>query len=284
MIAITGANGNLGKATISFLFDKTAPSHIVAVVRDAAKAQDYAEAGIRVRVADYNDPASLRRAFENVKTVLQISSAGYGEAAMREENNVVQAAKDSGVKRIVYTSTLKPGDNAHFFAGRTCNNTERAIKNSGMQYTIFRNSMYFETIPLFIGSAMADGQIYYPAGNGKVSFVFRPDIAEALSNVLVSDNHRNAVYNITGNGAYGFADIAGLLRSEKGMGAAAYFDVPADAYRAELVKFGMPDGEIDFYMSMAHSIKAHEFSQTDDVLEKLLQRPRMTIGEFIRAI
>ena len=62
------------------------------------------------------------------------------------------------------------------------------------------------------------------------------------------------------------------------------FAVTADAYRAELVKFGMPEGEIGFYMSMAHSIKAHEFSQTDDVLEQLLQRPRLTIREFIRAI
>lgn len=283
MIAITGATGNLGKTTISFLLKRTAPANIVAVVRDAAKAQDLADAGVQVRVADYNDPASLRKAFENADKVLQISTASYGEPAMREESNVVQAAKDQGVKHIVYTSTLKPGDDVHFLAARTCNNTERAIKASGMDYTIFRNSMYFETIPLFIGSAMEDGQVYYPGGTGKVSFVFRPDIAEALANVLTSEGHGNNVYNITGSEACSFGDIADLLRTEKSMDA-AYFDIPADAYRAELVKFEMPVSEIDFYMSMAHSIKAEEFSQTDDMLERLLQRPRLSIREFIRGI
>lgn len=283
MIAITGANGNLGKATISFLLKKTAPANIVAVVRDAAKAQDLADAGIQLRVADYNDPASLRKAFENADKVLQISTASYGEPAMREEGNVVKAAKDQGVKHIVYTSTLTPGEDVHFLAARTCHNTERAIKASGMDYTIFRNSMYLETIPLFIGSAMENGQVYYPAGAGKVSFVFRPDIAEALANVLTSEGHQNNVYNITGSEAYSFGDIADLLRSEKAMDA-AYFDIPADAYRAELVKFEMPESEIDFYLSMAHSIKAAEFSRTDDMLERLLERPRLGIREFIRSI
>jgi NAD(P)H dehydrogenase (quinone) len=283
MIAITGANGNLGKATISFLLKKTDPSGIVAVVRDAAKMQDYAGSGIQVRVADYNDAASLRNAFQGIDKVLQISTAGYGEQAKREESSVVQAASDQGVQHIVYTSTLHPGENAHFLAARTCMNTENAIKAAGMQYTIFRNSMYFETIPLFIGGAMENGQVYYPGGNGTVSFAYRPDIAEALSNVLASGEHKNAVYNITGSGSYGFGDIAGLLRTEKGMDA-SYTDIPNEAYREELVKYEIPAAEIDFYESMAVSIKAGEFSHVDDTLEKLLQRKRFSIQEYIKSI
>lgn len=283
MIAITGANGNLGKATLSSLLKQTDPANIVAVVRDAAKMQDYADTGIQIRIADYKDPASLRKAFADVGKVLQISAASYGEQAKREENNVVQAAKDQGVKHIVYTSTLHPGENAHFLAARTCYNTENAIMASGMAYTIFRNSMYLETIPLFIGNAMENGQIYYPAGNGKVSFAYRPDIAEALSNVLAGGEHTNKVYNITGSGSYSFGDIAALLRSERGMDA-SYTDIPKDAYRDELVKYEMPAPEIGFYISMADSIKAEEFAHADDTLEKLLQRKPFTIREYIKSI
>lgn len=283
MIAITGASGNLGKTTISFLLKKTDPSNIVAVVRDAAKIRDYADSGIQVRVADYKDPASLRKAFSEAGKVLQISTASYGEQAKREESNVVEAAKDAGVQHIVYTSTLQPGNDAHFLAARTCMNTENAIKASGMQYTIFRNSMYFETIPLFIGGALENGQVYYPGGNGKVSFAYRPDIAEALSNVLAGGDHQNAVYNITGSGAYSFGDIAGLMRSEKGMDA-SYTDIPNEAYREELMKYEVPSHEIDFYVSMADSIKAGEFAHVDDTLEKLLQRKRYPIQEYIKSI
>ncbi len=37
MIAITGANGNLGKVTIQFLWRKVAPTDIVAIVRNTPK-------------------------------------------------------------------------------------------------------------------------------------------------------------------------------------------------------------------------------------------------------
>lgn len=283
MIAITGASGNLGKATISFLLKKTDPSGIVAVGRDAAKMRAYAGTGIQIRIADYNDPASLRKAFEHVTKVMQVSAASYGEQAKQEETNVVQAAKEQGVNHIVYTSTLQPGEQALFHAGRTCMHTEKAITASGMPYTIFRNSMYIETIPLFIGSAMENGQVYYPGGNGEVSFVYRPDIAEALSNVLTGNGHENKVYSITGSGSFSFGDIAGLLRSEKGM-EASYTDIPNEAYREELVKYGMPEPDIDFYMSMADSIKGNEFSKADDTLEKLLQHQRFTVQEYIKSI
>lgn len=283
MIAITGANGNLGKATLSFLLRKTNPENIIAVVRDAAKMKDYAHTGIQIRVADYNDPASLHKAFERADKVLQVSSANYGEQATKEEHNVVQAAAKQGVKHIVYTSTLKPDDQAHFWAARTCLQTEKAIQASGMDYTIFRNSMYFETVPLFIGSAIEDGQLFYPGGNGKVSFAYRPDIAEALSNVLTLEGHRNKVYNITGSTAYSFGDIAGLLQSAKGF-QSQYTDIPTEAYREELVKYEMPEGEIDFYISMANSIKAGEFSHADDTLEQLLNRKRFGMEEYLRSI
>lgn len=282
MIAITGANGNLGKATISFLLQQTKPENIVAIGRDAAKMQPFASAGVQVRVADYNDPASLEKALEGVQKVLQISTSSYGTEADRQEQNVVQAAKAAGVQHIVYTSTAQPGTDAHFLAGQTCFQTEEAIKATGIGYTFFRNSMYMETIPLFIGSAWEDGQIYYPAADGKVSFVARMDIAQALSNVLSSGNHRNAVYNITGTQAYSFGDIAALLRSEKGLADATYTDIPNEALREELAKLEMPAGEIDFYLSMADSIKAGEFEETDNALETLLNRKRTSLQEFIK--
>lgn len=283
MIAITGANGILGIATISFLLKKTSPENIVAVVRDAAKMQAYADTGIQIRVADYNDPASLKNAFKDVEKVLQISASSAGPLATLQENNVVDAAREQSVKQIVYTSTLNPGSNPHFMATHTCLQTEKAIVNAGLDYTFFRNSMYMETIPQFIGGALHDGNIQYPAANGKVSFVSRTDIAEALSNVLISDQHKKAVYDITGSEAFTFHDLAGMLQSEKGL-PASYTDIPNAAFRDELAKFQMPEEEIDFYISMADAIKANEFAHTDDALEQLLQRKRFALREYIKSI
>lgn len=282
MIAITGASGHLGKATIQFLVKKINPAGIIAIVRDPAKIQDIP--GIQIRVADYDDPASLAAALTGVEKLLQISSASYGDHATQQEKNVVDAAKAAGVKHVVYTGTVNQNDNPIFYGSKTNLATEKAIQQSGLAYTFFRNSMYMETIPLFIGSAMEDGQIHYPAGSGAISFVARTDIAEGLSNVLAANKgHVNAIYNITGNKAYTFSDIAGYLQSEKGL-PATYTDIPAGAYRDEMLKLEMPEFVVDFYISMAESVKSNEFSHVDDSLESLLQRKRLSLQEYVKSL
>ncbi|WP_257666367.1 SDR family oxidoreductase [Parapedobacter tibetensis] len=283
MIAITGASGNLGQLTLSHLTKKMDPNRVVAVVRDPKKLTSYRDSGIAIRQADYDDPESLVRAFSGVEKLLQISASATGALGQQHELNVVKAAKAAGVEKIIYTSTLTPSPNAVFGAGRICSTTEQAIKDSGLDYTFFRNSMYQETIPMFIGSAVQDGQIYYPSGEGKVSFAARTDMAEALANVLTGDGHHKATYRITGDEAFSFADIATLLRSEKRLDA-THHDIPSEAYKEELGKTGLPQSEIDFIASMAASIRIGEFSAVDDQLENLLGRPRFKTSDYIRSL
>ncbi|MCE7060837.1 SDR family oxidoreductase [Dyadobacter sp. CY343] len=280
MIAITGANGNLGKAVLSFLLQKTQAANIVAVVREPQKMAQFAGLGIQIRKADYNDPASLETAFQGIKRLLQVSSASYGEQAVTEEQNVVAAAVRQGVAHIVYTSTLSPSENPIFWGGQTCRQTEQSIRESGMRYSIFRNSMYMETIPLFIGSAMENGQIYYSAGNGAVSFVSRIDIAVAISHILAEPEEGNQVYEITGEKAFTFADVANVLQKIKGI-ECSYTDVPGEILKSELLNAGLPEEEAVFYLNMGDSIKAGEFALTDPKLEKLLGRKRLTTEEYL---
>lgn len=46
MIGITGASGNLGKATIQFLLQKVPPIDIVAIVRNPEKVNEFKERGV----------------------------------------------------------------------------------------------------------------------------------------------------------------------------------------------------------------------------------------------
>ena len=283
MIAITGASGNLGQLTLFHLTKKMDPSQVVAVVRDPKKLTSYRDSGIVIRQADYGDPESLARAFSGVGKLLQISASATGILGQQHELNVVKAANAAGVEKITYTSTLTPSSAAVFDAGRTCSITEQAIKDSGLDYIFFRNSMYQETIPMFIGSAVQDGQIYYPSGEGKVSFATRTDMAEALANVLLADGHHKVTYRITGDEALSFADIAALLKTEKRLDA-THHDIPSDAFKEELGKAGLPQSEIDFMASMAASIRAGEFSAVDDQLENLLGRPRFKTSDYVRSL
>ena len=117
MILVTAATGHFGTATIESLLKKNIPaSQIAGLVRDEKKAADLAIKGITLRKGDYYDAASLQQAFQGIDTLVFISS-GSLEDRVSQHRNVVNAAKASGVKHIIYTSVLKASGTLKFTAG-----------------------------------------------------------------------------------------------------------------------------------------------------------------------
>ena len=110
MILITGATGHFGKATIDFLLAKgVSAGSIGALVRDQSKAVDLINKGISARFGDYNDHASLVAAFTGIDKVLLISRSDI-ENRFQQQKNVVSAAKDAGVKHLLYTSFTRKSE------------------------------------------------------------------------------------------------------------------------------------------------------------------------------
>ena len=64
MIVITGATGALNGATADHLLERIPADQIGVSVRDVAKAQRFADRGVRVRRGSYDDPAALLDSFE----------------------------------------------------------------------------------------------------------------------------------------------------------------------------------------------------------------------------
>src|SRR5438132_12248633 len=99
-IVVTAATGHLGTLVLDELLQRVPAGQIVAVARDAGKAAPIADLGIEVRIADYNDPDTLAKAFDAGDTLLLISGL---EPNRREQHlAVIAAAKDAGVARIAY--------------------------------------------------------------------------------------------------------------------------------------------------------------------------------------
>jgi NAD(P)H dehydrogenase (quinone) len=283
MIAITGANGKLGTAVIHHLLQHLPPQQIVAIVRDPVKVQHLSHTGIQVRKAGYDDKPSLQTALQGADQLLQISTTSIGQQGIEQEQNVVLAAKEQGVKHIIYTSSVAPQCNAFFLPTQQALETEQAIVASGIPYTFFRNSLYMETIPELIGNALQEGAIYYPAGNGKVSFVSRQDIAAALAKVICSAGHDNKIYEITGAAAYAFYDIAAMLPALK-EAPVQYVDTPPDTYRDALTSFHLQEEIVNLLLSMAAGIRAGEFSLTTGTLELLLRRKPISLMDYLKSI
>lgn len=279
MIAITGASGHLGKATLDYLVTQTNPDALVAIVRDPAKVADLTAKGVQVRQADYADSQSLLEGLAGVDKLLLISSSALGAERVSQHANVIQAAKQAGVAHLFYTSAPNPSPKALFTPAIDHFETEKLIKESGLTYTIFRNNLYLDILPMVIGNATQSGQLFYPAGEGKVSFALRADMAEGIANALSSNGHENKIYDIGASTAWSFRDIAAAL-SQSGK-AVAYVDMPIPAYAAELQKH-LPSEAVSVYVGMAEGLQQNAFNQPDPTLENLLQRQPVSLEAYLK--
>ena len=281
MIAITGASGHLGKATLEFLLTNTKPESLVAIVRDPKKVTAFADKGVVIRQGDYDDQASFAASLADVDTLLLVSSAAVGDERVRQHSNVINAAKEAGVKHIFYTSAPNPSLTALFTPAIDHFRTEKLLVESGLTYTIFRNNLYMDVLPMVIGDAAQSGKLYYPAGDGKVSFVLRNDIAEALANTLISEGHENKVYDIGAPTAWSFSDIAKSLSKDEM--SVEYIDIPNSAYETELAKH-VPPVVAKVLSGMAEGIKQNDFNVPSSTLEQLLGRAPVSLDDYLKTL
>lgn len=210
-IAITGATGQLGRITVDKLKSKVPSANLVALVRSPAKAADL---GIAAREADYSKPATLPAALAGVDILMMISGSEIGQR-LEQHRNVISAAKQAGVKRIVYTSLLHADTSPLNLADEHIQ-TERMLKESGIAYTILRNGWYTENYTGSVKAAIAGGAFIGSAGEGKISSATRADYAEAAATVLTNRGHDGKTYELAGDQAYTLAELAAELSRQTG--------------------------------------------------------------------
>jgi NAD(P)H dehydrogenase (quinone) len=285
LIAITGANGQLGSTIIDHLLNLVSNDRIIPIVRDQEKSQSFKERGMSVRIADYADLRSYLKVLEGVKVLIQISTTSVGEQGIKEEANVVGAAKAHGVEHIIYTSSLAPSLNHEFQGATQAYATESEIKLSQIPYTFFRNSLYMEVIPRLVDpSCLQEGILPYPASNGRISFVSSVDIAEAIAKVVAHpERHKNQAYEITGSQSFTFNELADKLQKEKNR-VFQYVDISIDEYQDSLNKYEIPRPVIKFLSSMAKGIQKDEFALVTNTLEELLERKPTDLNQYLKSL
>ncbi|AMR28279.1 hypothetical protein A0257_15085 [Hymenobacter psoromatis] len=285
MLAITGATGQLGHATIQALLPQVAAQEIVAVVRDPQKATALPPLGVQVRQGDYNDPASLVAAFQGVDTVLLVStSETETELRIRQHRQAIDAAQQAGVRRLVYTSIVNPSSASKFEASPGHLATEEHLRASGLNYTIFRNTLYFDILPMLVGQeAVPSGRFYFAAGEGRVSYALRDEIGQALANVLTTTGHDNQTYDIAPGPAYSFQDVARTL-SETGGQPVEYVAISGADMAAGMRQHQVPEPLIELLGGMAGAMKDGEFDLASPTFERLLGRRPTDLKAYLTTV
>ncbi|MEL1254133.1 SDR family oxidoreductase [Flavobacterium sp. DGU38] len=282
MILVTGASGHLGTAVIENLLKKVPSKDISVLLRNKSKAKPFEDKGIRAFIGDYADKEALLKALKGVKKLLLISSASPD--ALQEHKNVIDAAKESGIDHIFYTSGALNKNVKESKLGPLTDSyatTENYIFESSLNYTIFQNGLYAETLPFFIGEQVLETGIYFPAGSAKASFAKRAEMGEAIANVLSEEGHENKTYVLNGLSSHSFSEIAQIL-SELSGNEISYQSPQPDQYENQLKEYGVGAEDIYFSLLLAAIIENNEYDIAASDLEELLGRKPTDLRTYLK--
>jgi NADH dehydrogenase len=194
-VLVTGATGFVGPHVVHALRARELP--VRALVREPARASRLAAWGVETVRGDVADPASLARAAAGVEVVVHLvaiirgSRADFERVMAQGTRNLVAAARDAGVRRIVLASALgleeRTKDAVPYYAAKW--EMERAVKESGLEHAIFRPSFVFArdggVLPTFVRLArLAPVTPIVGPGSQRLQPIWIDDLAEYFARAV----------------------------------------------------------------------------------------------------
>jgi NAD(P)H dehydrogenase (quinone) len=231
-IAVTAASGHLGKAIATAARSLVGAENVIAIARTPSKVEDL---DIEVRSGDYNSKADFDNALQGVDSLLLVSGMDDPQKRIGQHRNVINAARDAGANKIVYTSVQGPEENSAFSPiVRSNRQTEWDVRNCGLEWVIGRNGIYIEPDVEYIEHYKKAGKIANCAGEGRCGYTTRAELAFAYARILTEDHHNGATYNLHGE-PMTQSQLADYLNTAFGT-SLRYEPMTVEAYRQERIE------------------------------------------------
>jgi NADH dehydrogenase len=206
MILVTGASGFVGRHVTRALAESGV--RVRAMVRSARGAAALDGVGCDLVRGDVTDPASLRAAARGMRTIVHLVAINEGAPAAFERvmaagtGNLVEAARECDVRRIVLMSALGTGPNATVPYFRAKWAAEQAVGSSSIDHVVLRPSFVFG----------ADGGVLPRFVRIARLFPLTPVIGpgtQRLQPIWIDDVVRAVRLAIDGEGANGPVELGG---------------------------------------------------------------------------
>ncbi|WP_334926221.1 hypothetical protein [Nostoc sp.] len=161
--------------------------------------------------------------------------------------------------------------------------TEDYIKASGLNYILFRNVLYMDTIPLFVGERVFHTGIYLPTGHGRVPFALKSEMGEAIAHALLESGCGNRIYKLTVSESYSFDDVAANLSDLSGK-EVDYTPAEKSVFEAQMKECGVSETMIQRVVGFLTDIKNGQEEEVSPDMENLLGRKPASLKEGLKVL
>jgi NAD(P)H dehydrogenase (quinone) len=277
-VIVTGASGKLGRLVAEDLMVRMAPEELVLVTRRPAALSELAARGVEVRHGDFDDPATLPKAFAGGRRMLLISTDAIGRR-VAQHRAAMHAAAAAGVGHVVYTSHVSPVEGNPIAEIASENEqTEAALRDHGFTWTVLRFGSFAELQVQPASMAVAAGKLVSNAGDGRIVPVSRHDCAEAAAVVLTTDGHEARTYEITGPESLSQRDLADLLAEVSGR-AVRVVRVGDNLLTWGMTRCGVSKPVARAVTAFGRAVREGYFDVLDPAFERLVGRPPRSLRD-----
>ena len=232
IVALAGGSGFIGRAIARRLL-AAGGVKLRVLTRNPGTARARLDlTGVDFVQADIVQPASLADALKNANTIVDaIQFDGYpvenprrGLTFERVDYGgtvaLLEAAKHAGVQQFIYISGAAADENSTHPGFRAKGRAERAIRESGLTYTVFRPSLVYgleDKVVNGLARAIRFAPVFGVPGTGrqKVQPVLVDDLAACVM-LAVSGRGRNGTYDIGGPDLMTFDEMMRIIMEASG--------------------------------------------------------------------
>jgi len=215
-VAVTGANGFVGKNVRKFLYKNKV--RVLGISRKnfakystetKAQSKNLLEQRLQKKLKNYDALVHL------IGIGIESSGSTFEEINVNLTKNTIKLCKKSGIKKIIYISGLGVSKNntSNYFTSKY--KAEQEIINSGLDYTIFRASYIIgktDHLTKSLSKQMKKGVIIIP-GSGKYQLqpIFVEDVAKIILKSILEKKFSKKILDLVGPRKISFEDFVKLF-------------------------------------------------------------------------
>lgn len=227
-LLVIGGTGTLGRQIVKKALKDG--FQVKCLVRNRTKTNFLKELGAKLIYADLSIPESLPLAFKEVSAIIDTATTraddvvSLNDVDLNGKLNLIKLAKIAGIKRFIFFSILNAEKYPSIPLMRTKTKIEESLKKSGINYTIFKISGFYQALINQYAIPILDKQpVWITTESVFVSYIDTQDAAAiCLKSLLIRDTE-NQTFFLGGPKAWLSKNIINLCETFSGQKAQLRF-------------------------------------------------------------